>query len=82
MHDLNHRFMLNCIERPRKINLQDTTLSPRGLALVDVLEGPSQAVLDRPPFEKAVLVSVDDLEDNFLQSINKQFSYKLQATVK
>ena len=81
-HDLNHWFMLNRNKRFRKVQLQQAASTTRGLALVDVLECPGLAVLDRSPFKKTVLVSVDDFEDYTLQPISQQLGYQLQATVK
>ena len=66
MHDLNHWFMLNRVERLRKIQLQDTTLTPRRVTLMNELKGPRQAVLDRPPLEKTILITMNNFKNNFL----------------
>ena len=54
--------MLDGIESLREVEFQDTTGSPRSLALVDVLKRLGQTVLDRYPFQETVLIPMNDLE--------------------
>jgi hypothetical protein len=40
---------------------------------MDVLKAPSKAILDCPASDKAVLILVNDFQDDKLQSLSKQF---------
>ena len=51
------------------------------MTLMDILEGPSQAILNGPAFEKTVLVAVDQIQDDLLQTICQEFGDQLEAIV-
>ena len=46
-----------------------------------VFKRPGQAVLDRSPLQKTVLVPMYDFENQLLQMVSQQFSYQFQATI-
>ena len=49
---------------------------------MNILEGPCHTILDSSPLDKAVLVFVNDLCDDFLQPISKKVGYKFETSVK
>ena len=48
---------------------------------MNIFESPRETVLDGPPFKKAILIPVDDLEDDFLQMISQDFRDNFEAAV-
>ena len=64
--------MLNCVERFGKIQFKEDNFLLGGLALMDILKRPSEAVLNRSPFDETILVAMNNLEDNLLQPISEE----------
>ena len=54
-----------------EVEFEQHNLTRRPLALVDVLKRPSKAVLYSSPLNEAILVSVDDRQNDFLQTIGQ-----------
>ena len=65
--------MLDGIKGLREIKLQDNDWSFGSLALVDVLECPCEAILDRAPLDETILIHVNKLENDTLKMISKDF---------
>ena len=68
--------MLNRVKSLRKIQFQQDNWPLGGLALMNVLETPSEAVLNRPTPEKTVLITMDAPKNHFLKTIRKQLGQK------
>ena len=60
-HDVQHGSVLNCIEGFGKIKFQQDNFLLRAMALVNILEGPSKAILYCSPLNETILVLVYDL---------------------
>jgi hypothetical protein len=52
------------------------------LALVDVFESPSKVIMDGPTAKKSILVTMHNLENNFLQPVGQDFCDHFQAAIK
>ena len=48
---------------------------------MNILESPGQAVLNDPAFEKTILVTVNQLQDDRLQAICQKFGDQFEATI-
>jgi hypothetical protein len=73
--------MLNFVEGFLKIKFQnDCFLLPK-FAKMDKLKSPSQAVLDRSSFYEAILIGMNQRNNNLLQSISQEFSQKLYGGI-
>lgn len=64
--------MLNFVEGFFKIKLQDDHLLFRVMAQVKIFKGPSQAILDGYTFDEAMLISMNEGDDQLLQPIGKE----------
>ena len=60
-----------------KSNLSKTIGCLEFLTLIYIFERPRQTVLDGPSFEKSVLITVNQLKDNPLEAVSKQFRDQL-----
>ena len=73
--------MFDCIEGFCKIKFEQDDWFLRRLALVYVLERPTQAILNRSGAKEAILVFVHYAQDEPLQPVGQNFGYDLQTTV-
>ena len=80
-HDVDHRVMDNCVKGFGKVQFEQHYLMGLPLALVDIFKRPSKAVLDGPPLNETVLVSIDDNQDNFLQTVGQYFGDDFQTAI-
>ena len=73
-HDVDHRIMANGVKGFCKIQFEQYDAPFRCKALMDILEGPSEAILDRSPTNEAILVTMNNSQDEFLQPVSKELS--------
>jgi hypothetical protein len=51
------------------------------MALVDIFKAPSKAILDCSTSDKTILVFMNDLQNEALESLSKKLSQELDTTV-
>ena len=73
--------MLYCVKGVGKVKLQEYNFSLRSLTLMNILEGPGQAVMNGSPTEETILVLMHQAENNFLEAIGQYFSDQFEAAV-
>ena len=73
--------MLNCVEGFGKVKFQEYNFSLRSLALMYVLERPRQTIMDGSPTKVSVLVVMNYLQDDFLQTICQNLGDHFKAAV-
>ena len=73
-HNVDHGVMLDGVEGFGEIQLEQYDRAFRCLALVDVLECPCKAVLNRSSMYEAILVTMNNSQDEFLQPVSKELS--------
>lgn len=82
LHDLNHWLMLDRVKGFCEVQFQQTTSTPRSLALMYIFECPAQTVLDRPSLEETVLIMMDNPKDNTLETVANNFVIILRQQFK
>ena len=82
LHDVDHGIVLNCVERLSKIQLKQNNRSLGGLALVNVLKCPRKTILYRSPTDESILVTVDNLQNDFLETVSQEFGNELKTAIK
>ena len=80
-HNVDHGIMFDGVKSFGEIQLGKNNRSLGGLALVNVLKCPSKTILYSPAFEKAILVSMHDFEDDFFESISQKNCDNFEATI-
>ena len=81
LHHQDDGRVLNSSERFLEVQLQNDSFTARLMALMYVLEWPSQAVLDRARSNKAVLILTYEFENYQLKLVSKDFGQDFEAAI-
>ena len=73
--------MINGVKRFCKVQFEDNYWIFRSLALVYVLKRPCKAILDGPLFQKPILVTVYNFQNDFLKPIGEEFCNDFETAI-
>ena len=76
--NLKNSFMLNRIKGLLKVQLKDYNWPLGLMALVQIFKGPTNTILNCSALNETILIFVNTLHDQFLESIGSHFGKKLQ----
>ena len=80
-HNFNDGTVLHCVKSFCKIQFENNNFSFAMVALMNVFKAPGNAVLDGSPFDKSVLVVMQKLDNNLLQSVCQDLCQQLDAAI-
>ena len=80
-HDVKHGGMFDRVEGFSEVQLEENYFFFGRLALINIFKCPRKAILDRSPLDKSVLISMDYLQNNFLEAVGKDFGDYLETTI-
>ena len=81
-HDVDHGVMFNGVKGFGEIQFEQYGRALRGLALVDVLECPCKVVLNRSSMYEAILVTMNNFQNDLLQTVGQEFGNEFKASIK
>ena len=80
-HNVDHGIILDHVESFGEIQLKQNNRSLGGLALVNVLKCPCKTILYRSPTYESILVTMDNLQNDFLETVSQELGNELKAAI-